>query len=42
MVIEGNPLKSEQPAPKAICTLYSYVLLGKLLSLSELQFALLI
>lgn len=41
MVTEGNPLKSERPATNATCTLCSSVMLGKLLSLSELQFALL-
>lgn len=41
MVTEGKPLKSERPATNAAYTIYSSVMLGKLLSLSELQFALL-
>lgn len=40
MVTEGKPLKSEWPGQMP-STVYSSVMLGKLLSLSELQFALL-
>lgn len=41
MMIKGKPLKSEWPAPNVACTIYSSVMLGKLLSLSELHFPLL-